>query len=82
MVRLSVNTRMNNEEELVSIAQLFEEELEAVIDMAVELKHLRSELDPFSEDYYAITAELVKLEQTGLYLQDRLNDKVPCKWLK
>jgi len=73
---------MNNEEELVSIAQLFEEELEAVIDMAVELKHIRSELDPFSEDYYAVTAELVKLEQTSLYLQDRLNDEVPCKWLK
>ena len=71
-----------NDEELVSIAQLFEEELEAVVDMAVELKHLRDELDPFTDDWYECTHELVKLEQTSLYLQDRLNDNVPCKWLK
>ena len=73
---------MDEEQELVSIAQLFAEELEAVIEMAVELKQVRDGVDPFSEEYYAVTAELVKLEQTSLYLQDRLNDEVPCKWLK
>ena len=69
-----------NDEELVSIAQLFEEELEAVLEMAESLRAVRTHVD--TSDWFEITAEIVKLEQTAQYLEDRLNDEVPSRWLK
>ena len=71
---------MNEDDEVVSIAQLFEEELEAVLDMADSLRAVRTHVD--TSDWFEITAEIVKLEQTAQYLEDRLNDEVPSRWLK
>lgn len=71
---------MNEDDEVVSIAQLFEEELEAVLDMADSLRTVRASAE--IKDWFEITAEIVKLEQTAQYLEDRLNDEVPSRWLK
>jgi len=70
-----------NEEETVSIAQLFEEELDAVLEMATALRSIRSSEDLDAAEYFEITNDIVKLEHTAEYLTDRLNDEVPPRWL-
>lgn len=68
-------------EETVSIAQLFEEELDAVLEMAAALRSIRNTEDLDAAEYFEITNDIVKLEHTAEYLTDRLNDEVPPRWL-
>lgn len=69
-------------EEAITLDQLFQEELDAVLDMLDALVQIQTDSDPFSEHYYSVTNEIVKLEQTALYLADRLADRVPCSHLR
>lgn len=68
-------------EETVSIGQLFEEELDAVLEMVTALRVIRAEEQLNAEEYFEITNDIVKLEMTAEYLNDRLNDEVPPRWL-
>ena len=68
--------------ETVSIEQLFQEELDAVIDMMNALEAILEHADPLDSEYYELKHEILKLEFTGQYLADRLNDDVPCRFLK
>jgi len=69
-------------EESISIEQLFQEELDAVVDMADALAVILQDCDQFSPEYWEVKSEIVKLEQTAEYLMDRLDDNVPCKHLR
>ena len=68
--------------EILSLEQLFTEELDAVLDMLDALTAVQDSYDPFDKNYFAIQNEIVKLEQTALYLTDRLNNQVPCKYIR
>jgi hypothetical protein len=67
--------------DIVSLEQLFQEELDAVLDMLDALTVVQDAYDPFDSEYYDIQNEIVKLEQTALYLTDRLSNRVPCKYI-
>ena len=68
--------------EVISIEQLFQEELDAVVEMTDALLTLLEDHDQFRPEYWEIKSEVVKLEQTAEYLMDRLDDNVPCKHLR
>jgi len=68
--------------EHISIEQLFEEELAAVSDMREAMELVRADMSLDDPELTAITASIVKYEQTQLYLEDRLNRRVPPRWLK
>ena len=69
--------------EAITIEQLFTEELDAVTDMLDALVDIRdNECDPLTQDYYEIQNTIVRYEQTALYLQDRLNNRVPPRQLR
>ena len=68
--------------EIVSIEQLFKEELDAVVDMTDALLTMLEDMDQFTPEYWEVKSEIVKLEQTAEYLMDRLDDNVPCKHLR
>lgn len=69
--------------EAITIEQLFTEELRAITEMLDALVDIRdNECDPLDPDYYEIQNTIVRYEQTALYLQDRLNDRVPPKQLR
>ena len=69
-------------EEAITLEELFTEELEAIVDMLEALVEIRDDYDTMDPNYYSVQNEIVKLEQTALYLADRLSDRVPCSWLK
>jgi len=69
-------------EQHISIEQLFREELEAVLDMAEALHALKPTYDTFDPDYYELQSEIIKLESTAQYLEDRLAQCVPCRFLR
>jgi len=69
-------------EEHISIQQLFEEERAAVIEMRDALIEIAQSTHSDTKDYWQIQQEIVKLDQTQEYLSDRLQDRVPPKWLK
>ena len=68
--------------EHISIEQLFQEELDAVLEMSGALHTLLQDCDQFTSEYWEIKSEIVKLEQTAEYLCDRLDDNVPCRHLR
>jgi len=67
--------------EHISIEQLFEEELAAVKDMREAMELVRADMSLDDPDLTAITASIVCYEQTQLYLEHRLNRRVPPGWL-
>ena len=68
--------------ETLSLEQVFEEEYEAVVDMLAALMEVSQETDLHCEDYAEIQQELIKLAMTEQYLSDRLNNSVPCRFLR
>lgn len=68
-------------EEHISLEQLFEEERDAVIYMLEELECIRNNMQPWDEDYYSITHEIIKLTMTRDYLTNRLNNELPPRWM-
>ena len=70
------------DDEHISIQQLFEEELAAVTDMREAMELIRADMSLDDSDLTAITASIVCYEQTEQYLKDRLNLRVPPRWLK
>ena len=69
-------------DEHISIEQLFEEELAAVKDMREAMELVRADMSLDDPELTEITASIVCYEQTEQYLSDRLNLRVPPRWLK
>ena len=69
------------DQEYITIEQLYKEEREAILEMLVSLRVLRSHCEPDSADYYEVVSTIIQYEQTRDYLTDRLNGDVPPKCL-
>lgn len=66
----------------LSLEQVFLEELMAVQEMASALSCLIDARDIRDTETNSMRQELVKLQMTALYLEDRLADSIPCSWLR
>jgi len=73
---------MSEEIESLSLEQVFLEELMAVNEMATALTSLIESRDIRDTETSSMREELVKLQMTALYLEDRLTDSIPCRWLR
>lgn len=73
---------MSEHIESLSLEQVFLEELIAVNKMATALSSIIESRDIRDTETNSMREELVKLQLTAQYLEDRLADSIPCRWLR
>lgn len=66
----------------MSIEEIFQEELEAIVEMAARIRVLQKTLDPFSKEYFLLQNDAVMLEQAAIYLQRRITGTIPPEYMR
>jgi len=64
-----------------TLRTVFERERDSLEAMLATLEDVMQDTQPAHTHYAEMQKERVKMEQTLLYLEDRLNGDVPCKFL-
>jgi len=73
---------MTPEHETLTLEELFQEELDAVLSMAAALEDMMQDIPAHDPEYTLMQQELIKLNITATYFDDRLNNRVPNRWLR
>jgi hypothetical protein len=66
----------------MSIEEIFQEELESIVEMAAQIRLAQKTLDPFSKEYFLLQNDGVMLEQTAVYLQRRITGTIPPEYMR